>query len=263
MGEQLLRKHLQGRHLTILRPAIIESALSGPEPGWIEGVKVADAIVMAYARGKVNLFPGRSKGVADVIPVDLVANSIIISASELLESIMPRHRVYQCCSGSSNPLVVKSMVKYVVDEAQQNYHKYPRLFLKKPVHHFVLVNRKLFLAGLNSVRAALWAVEKGLNLLGKKGNLIAFERIQVSTKLSTIFSFYTSPDYIFHNEKLISLFDRMNEEEKNCFSVDAKRINWKSYWRDNHLAGLNRYSLDDRNVVKFQAETETKKSEAA
>ncbi len=263
MGEQLLRKYMANKSLTILRPAIVESALKGPAPGWIEGVKVADAIIMAYAQGKVHLFPGRAAGVADVIPVDLVANSIILGAAEQLWDSRPAHRVYQCCSGSSNPLGVKEMVRYVVEEASENYQKYPRLFPKKPDHPFVLVPRQLFLAGLNTLRAGLWAVDKGLSMLGRKADFNAFENIKVATKLSTIFSFYTSPNYIFHNEKLIALQNKLSETEQTAFTVDAAQINWESYFKDYHLAGLNRYSLDDRKVVKLKAEQTVKKSKAA
>src|SRR5690606_41488011 len=52
MGEQLLMKGLDGKTLTILRPSIVESTLKSPAPGWIEGVKVADAIILAYARDR-------------------------------------------------------------------------------------------------------------------------------------------------------------------------------------------------------------------
>src|SRR5690606_38840668 len=52
-GELLLLARLQYDGLTIPRPYIVESTLQEPVPGWIEGVKVADAIILAYAREKV------------------------------------------------------------------------------------------------------------------------------------------------------------------------------------------------------------------
>jgi hypothetical protein len=59
MGEQLAMRAMRGRSLTIVRPSIIESTLAEPVPGWIEGVKVADAIILAYARGKTSFFPAK------------------------------------------------------------------------------------------------------------------------------------------------------------------------------------------------------------
>ena len=63
LGEQLLLKSLRGYSLTLLRPSIVESTLREPSPGWIEGVKVADAILLAYAKEKVTFFPGKRSGV--------------------------------------------------------------------------------------------------------------------------------------------------------------------------------------------------------
>ena len=44
------------RQLTIVRPAIVESALHTPYPGWMESLKVADPILLGYGAG---LIPGR------------------------------------------------------------------------------------------------------------------------------------------------------------------------------------------------------------
>ncbi|MDQ2697578.1 MAG: SDR family oxidoreductase, partial [Actinomycetota bacterium] len=47
-----------GHRLSVVRPAIIESALQHPFPGWIDGFKVADPLIMAYGRGLLPEFPG-------------------------------------------------------------------------------------------------------------------------------------------------------------------------------------------------------------
>jgi hypothetical protein len=84
LGEQIACREMAHGTLAIVRPAIVESACREPQPGRIEGMKVGDAIVFAYARGKTRLFPARSAGVADIIPVNLVANSIILATAEAL-----------------------------------------------------------------------------------------------------------------------------------------------------------------------------------
>ena len=42
---------------SILRPSIIESALQIPHPGWIEGFKMAEPLILAYGRGELPEFP--------------------------------------------------------------------------------------------------------------------------------------------------------------------------------------------------------------
>ena len=91
-----------------MRPSIVESALAEPEPGWIRGFRMAEPVIISYARGLLRQFPGVPEGVIDVIPVDLVARSD------------PRRRrhgpdpgnptVYQIASGVRNPLLYGTLV---------------------------------------------------------------------------------------------------------------------------------------------------------
>jgi hypothetical protein len=43
--------------LSIVRPSIIESSYEHPFPGWIEGFKMAEPIILAYGRGTIPDFP--------------------------------------------------------------------------------------------------------------------------------------------------------------------------------------------------------------
>lgn len=258
IGEQLLARSLRGGSLTILRPSIIESTLEEPVPGWVEGIKVADAIIMGYARGQVVFFPGRTGAVIDVIPADLVANSVILSLAEQLQS-PGRQRIYQCCSGSSNPIKLGEFIEHVQTEARENYRAYEHLFYKRPTLPFIAVNRRIFNTITRSARWPLNAVEKGLKFLGQDAELRTVESFQTTMKLATIFGFYTCPDYIFHNERLLEMADRMGMADKRLFPVDARRINWRHYLRDVHLAGLNRYALQERKLYRLRAAAKKRK----
>ena len=70
-----------GHRLSVVRPAIIESALQHPFPGWIDGFKVADPLILAYGRGLLPEFPGLPDSVLDLIPVDHVVNAILAVAA--------------------------------------------------------------------------------------------------------------------------------------------------------------------------------------
>ncbi len=59
--------------LTVVRPSIIESAWSQPSPGWIRGFRMAEPLIVSFAKGELNTFPGYPEGIIDVIPVDMVA----------------------------------------------------------------------------------------------------------------------------------------------------------------------------------------------
>ncbi len=259
LGEQLLMKTLAGRSLTIVRPSIIESALAEPAPGWIEGVKVADAIIMAYARGKVTLFPGKRSSVIDVIPVDLVANAIVLSLAEAVTGPAER-RIYQCCSGSSNPVTLGEFIDHLMAEAKTNYQAYEQLFYRKPTKPFIAVNRKLFDAVVGGVRFPLGVAVRAMRMVGQRRELKLLRNLDTTRSLATIFGFYTAPDYIFRNDELLALSGRMGEADRALFPVDPRAIDWAQYLRKIHLAGLNRYALRERKLYSLRAARNRKKA---
>ena len=67
--------------VSIVRPSIIESALAEPFPGWIRGFRMAEPVILSYARGLLKEFPGVPEGTVDVIPVDIVVAAIIAVAA--------------------------------------------------------------------------------------------------------------------------------------------------------------------------------------
>ena len=254
LGEQVALKATRRSTLTILRPSIIESTLFEPSPGCVEGVKVADAIILAYAREKVRFFPAKTDEVIDIIPADLVANSVLLSAAEAL--LEPgRQRIYQCCSGSRNPIQLGQLIDLLQDEARRNWQRYDRLFFKAPSRPFRTTSRTVFLAGLAAAKAALTVFDAARKLVGVKTPLRAFESLKATQGLAVVFSFYTSPSYCFYNSKLLALAARVGESGKGRFPVDSALIDWKHYLGDVHMAGLNRYALKERR--KPVAETAT------
>lgn len=205
-------------------------------------MKVADAIILAYAREKVTVFPGKRSGIIDVIPVDLVANAIILAVAEALGE-PPRTRVYQCCSGSSNPVSLGEFIDHLMAEAKTNYATYERLFYRQPVKPFVAVSRALFDALVGGARIPLALARRTMRMLGQDRELKVLRNLDTTRSLATIFGFYTAPDYIFRNDDLLALASRVGEVDKVLFPVDARQIDWAVYLRKIHLAGLNRYAL--------------------
>jgi nucleoside-diphosphate-sugar epimerase len=254
MGEQLLIEKLYNKSLAIVRPAIIESTLLGPQPGWIEGVKVADAIIFAYARGKIAMFPGDSNGVIDIIPADLVANGIILAMAKTFKS--PNQcNIYQSCSSGRNPARIGQLRDYMVDEGTANFEAYPKLFKgKRPADYFPLAPQAAFDNALKAVQLPLDVAQRAKSIFGLHEEKWGFHKnIDTAAKLSTVFAFYSQPKYKFHNGKLLSLAEELGVAGDDDYAVDAKLIDWKKYFSQIHLAGLEQYALVDKNAVKQEA----------
>jgi hypothetical protein len=245
MGEQLAVQGMQGRSLTIVRPSIIESTLQSPVPGWLEGVKVADAVILAYARGRTSFFPARPEGIIDVIPADLAANGILLAAAEAL-SEPAAHRVYQCCSGSGKPILVGELIRLLQGEAQRNWRQYDKLFYKEPKHAFRVVGNVRFRLAMAGVALGALAWSGLRRLAGQPGETPAMEKLRTTRLLAITFSFYAQPRCRFRNDALLALAARFGEEERARYPVDARLIDWQDYLCRVHMAGLNRYALKRR-----------------
>src|SRR3954452_23910088 len=109
LGERMLMAE-KPRALSIVRPAIVESALRTPYPGWLESIKVADPILLAYGAGLIPGFAANRSIAIDIVPVDMVANACLAAAGHEPEGGM---RTLNIASGSRNPLTIDAMAVVV------------------------------------------------------------------------------------------------------------------------------------------------------
>ncbi|KAK6230133.1 hypothetical protein QUC31_001651 [Theobroma cacao] len=81
MGEMLLGNFKGDLPLVIIRPTMIASTYKEPFPGWIEGVRTIDSVIVSYGKGKLTCFPGYPNSALDVIPADMVVNAMVVAMS--------------------------------------------------------------------------------------------------------------------------------------------------------------------------------------
>ncbi|HYK20172.1 MAG TPA: SDR family oxidoreductase, partial [Pyrinomonadaceae bacterium] len=99
LGEQLVAAETEMVR-SIVRPSIVESALSYPFPGWNEGFTTTAPIIFLIRKGQTKI-PANDKLILDITPVDQVASVMLaVAAQACVEE--PR-LVYQAATGDSNP----------------------------------------------------------------------------------------------------------------------------------------------------------------
>src|SRR5439155_508098 len=81
MGEQLVANAVEVTS-AIVRPSIVESAVSYPFPGWNEGFNTSAPMIHAGLRGQ-NVYPGSFEHRIDFIPVDYVASGVVAVTAQL------------------------------------------------------------------------------------------------------------------------------------------------------------------------------------
>lgn len=106
IGEQILAS--SGLTWSIARPAVIESSVSFPVPGWNEGITTSAPIMYLSMQGMTGM-PSSPESVLDVVPVDMVAAGMILTLAELLDG---SHRaVYHLGSSDTNPLPMERLIE--------------------------------------------------------------------------------------------------------------------------------------------------------
>lgn len=104
-----------GLPVSIVRPSIVESALQEPMTGWMEGIRMADPIILAFGKGHMDGFVGDRHGVLDIVPVDTVINAVLAACAA--QASTPGVSVYHVATSVLNPL---SIERFTVRTARRN-----------------------------------------------------------------------------------------------------------------------------------------------
>ena len=229
------------KRLTIVRPSIIESALRFPHPGWLEGLKVADPVILAYGRGLIPRFPGNGAVRFDLVPVDLVASACVAAAAHPPADGV---RVVNVVSGSRRPLDVGRVVRTVGEYFRE------RPF---PDEEGVAVDvDELSLVSLERAGRTIDRGERVVRLGQRMVNRLpvpradAVERrlhrerrsLERMRRLSEMYGPYVEVDVIFDDRHTVELLGRLHPEDRERFGFDAADIDWDEYFHDIHLPSL-------------------------
>lgn len=243
LGERALLENRGDVPVTIVRPSIIESALAEPRPGWIRGFRMAEPVIISYARGVLKEFPGLPEGVVDVIPVDLVVGALIAIAAAGPAPEGPS--VYQVASGSRNPLRYRRLV----DMVRSYFLEHP---LYDPDGQPVVVPEWSF-PGRGRVQhqlvqatRALAMGEKIVSALPIRGRQAEFgarleeRRTQAERALSYVelYGAYAETEALYGVERLLALWDRLDAADQATFCFDPAVIDWHGYVHGIHLPSV-------------------------
>jgi alcohol-forming fatty acyl-CoA reductase len=244
MGERVLVQQWAGRMpITFIRPSIIESALAEPRPGWIRGFRMAEPIIISYARGLLREFPGVPEGIIDVIPVDLVVAAILGVAAHGPDPDGPS--VYHVASGVRNPFPYGHLVELCEDWFSR-HPLYDERGQPISVPEWSFPGRGRVQRQLRRADRAMTVVERLLTSLpvrGKQADLAA--RIEDRHALAKralgyveLYGAYTETDARYRVDRLIALWDTFDAEDHEAFCFDPGVIVWDHYVHDVHLPSV-------------------------
>ena len=233
--------------ISIVRPSIIESSLSEPVPGWIRGFRMAEPIIISYARGLLREFPGVPEGIVDVIPVDMVVADIIaVAAHGPADSEVA---VYQVASGVRNPLRYGHLVELV-----QSW------FTERPLYddqgqpisvpEWSFPGRGRVQRQLKRATTTIDTVERVLGALPLRGKQAALSaRLEENNQTAKralgyveLYGSYSETEARYRIDRSLALYDAFDDADRELFNFDPLTINWDSYVYDVHLPSVVKHA---------------------
>lgn len=231
-----------GRPLSVVRPAIVESALRHPYPGWIDGFKMADPLIISFGRGLLREFPGLPDSVLDVIPVDLVVNAILATAARP-PATGPAY--LHVSSGASNPLTFQNM--YVLCREYFDNHPMPdgdRGHIAPPTWRFP-GSQQVELRLRAGERAAALAERALLALPPSKRSqdwLASLGRQQQELvqlrEYADLYGVYARAEVIYDDSRLRELHAALPAQRAVEHGFDPTVIDWRVYLQDVHCPSV-------------------------
>ena len=228
--------------VSIVRPSIIESSWAEPFPGWIRGFRMAEPIIIGFGRGLLKDFPGIPDAPLDVIPVDLVVAAIIATAAE---GPQEEPHVVQVASGGINRFTFSNLFDWGTDWFRE-HPLYDERDQPIPPPQWTFPSRDKAERQLNRAATGLKAAErvaKNLPLRGTKAMMIAdLEEQRVTIERAhgyvKIYGMYVECEAIYHVDRLIEMWDRLDDDDREAFNFDPRSIDWHHYVTKVHLPSV-------------------------
>jgi HAD superfamily hydrolase (TIGR01490 family) len=242
LGERALLETRGTLPVTIVRPSIIETALAEPVPGWIRGFRMADPVIISYAKGLLRQFPGVPEGVIDVIPVDLVVAAIL---AVMARGPLSEPDFLHVASGARNPL----RYQHLVDLVRAWFLEHPLADSRDqpiPVAEWSFPGRNQVQRQLRQATRVLGTAEKALQSLplrGRQADLSAHleeRRVEAEHALSYVelYGAYAETEAVFSVDRLLDLYASLPAEDQREFCFDPAVIDWQHFCHDVYLPSV-------------------------
>ncbi len=252
ISEQLLQQRAEALSIryTVVRPAIVESAVSFPFPGWNEGFNTCGPLVYLLGTWFKHL-PSKADTPFDIVPVDLVCAALTIAGAAVM---LDEHRqVYHCGTSDLNIFTVGRATELTALGHRAYYRKHgenavERLVLSRwdgvivpPDHLLTIKNVRKTARGLKGLLRKLpgnvpapirkqadkladgiGEVEKGLKPVQKACELFK--------------PFIHDNAWIFETSSLKS-----HEIVEADLRFEPEALDWRGYWLDVHVPGLRKW----------------------
>ncbi len=248
LGEQMVVRHRGDVPTAIIRPSVIESSIAEPNPGWLDGLRMADPLIVAIGKGRLKSLPLNPDVVIDLVPVDMVVNALLGSLPTV-ESQGGLH-IYQVATGVANPITLGELYGLVYRYFSSN----PMLDREgEPIQvkRLRFLNPSSFRLQHRLKSVPLDTAEKTLDRLAIFDVTHRFKRKLSATRAARqrlyyygeIYEPYLNLTCRFDVTNTLQLWAGLSEEDRKLFNFNVSNLNWRHYIQHIHIPGVKKYIL--------------------
>ena len=267
LGEQLI---LSDRTVasTIVRPAVVESAIRFPFPGWNEGFNTTAPLMYLILKGHRAVPMGKDTAL-DVIPVDFIAAGMLLATAAVLAG--EHEPIYQLGASDVNRITSKRLTELTALAVRQVYRdkadrgedtlrsKLRARMEAMPVEfdHFDRWSAPMFkriadrLISTIDDKLPSWGAPR-LEAFAERARdeltkVSAFTG-QVKELVELFKPFTTDHDIAFRCDNMRALWARVTPADQDKLLWAPHLVDWRKYWLDTHFPGLQKWTfgkLDD------------------
>ncbi|CAN8023211.1 unnamed protein product, partial [Ixodes persulcatus] len=244
LAESIVAEHGQRIPLVIVRPSIVSASWREPVAGWLDGLQGVNLLVASAVTGVLTTIVADKSAVMDIIPIDVVANALIVAACQaplrgrtLQVPSRQNLPVYNCTSGAINKIsygeVAVLTTKLGRKHTPATYFGRPGIDITmSPFYQAVAFFLFNYLPALLSDLIAIPCFDD-----------FRFLMVDIQKKYQYFFfttRFVTTHNWKFNSEKFIELHAHNTPLDRKIFNMDIRCINWEIYWED-YVKGMRRY----------------------
>lgn len=272
LGEQAILADKEVR-ATVVRPAIVESSVKFPFPGWNEGFNTTAPLVYLVLKGHRSVMAGDGTPL-DIIPVDFIAAGILAATAAVLDG--SADPVYQLGSSHENPVTTARLAE-LTGLVVRREHRRRADAGDRPIQH--RIRARLEAMPVSAERFDRFSapqikrladrardeIDRRLPSWGAPRLTALAERAKEELSkvsdftgqvvdLVELFRPFTHDFHItFRTDNIQRLHQRLTPADREFLSWAPASVNWRDYWMETHYDGLQKWVfpvLDDELAKK-------------
>lgn len=263
LGEQLI---LSDRTVvsTIVRPAVVESAVRYPFPGWNEGFNTTAPLMYLVLKGHRSVPTGEDTAL-DVIPVDFIAAGMLLATAAVLAG--EHDPVYHLGTSDANRVSSKRLMELTALAVRRHYRakaergedklrsrmrarleaysvtyeqfeRYSAPMIKKLADSLIgVIDHRMPTWGAPRVEAIGERVRDELTKLSRFTG-------QIGELIELFKPFTMDHDIAFRCDNIRALWARAAPADQEKLLWAPHLVDWRAYWLDTHFPGLQKWTFD-------------------